>query len=75
MSASNMVKTSVTVPEDDLRAARHLNINVSAVLRAALRARLRDEHLDRDVAGYTEAFAEWDDTDWDHVAGDGLDPA
>lgn len=73
MSSTNMVKTSVTVPEEDLRAAKRLRINVSALVRDALRTRLRDESLDREIAEYAAAFAEWDESDWDHLAGEGLE--
>ena len=73
MSTTSMVKTSVTVPQEDLRAARRLKINVSALVRDALRARLRDESLDQEIAGYATAFAEWDEAGWDHLAGEGLE--
>lgn len=67
-----MVKTSVTLPVDDLKRARELDINVSELTRAALRQRLDEELLDQQVEGYAEAFAEWDETDWNHLAADGL---
>ena len=70
--APAMVKTSVTVPRADLERAQQLGINVSAVVRDALRARLRDEQLDREIDAYAAAFAEWDETSWDHLAADGL---
>ena len=72
MSSTSMVKTSVTVPEADLRAAKRLGINVSALVREALCMRLRDESLDQEVADYASTFAEWDESAWDHLAGDGL---
>jgi post-segregation antitoxin (ccd killing protein) len=67
-----MVKTSVTLPADDLEQARKLGINVSEVARRALRQRLDDERLDEEIDGYASAFAEWDETDYDQLAGDGL---
>ena len=70
--SSTMVKTSVTVPTEDLAAAHRLGINVSALVRDALRARLRDETLEREIEGYEAAFSEWNEGDWDYVAGDGL---
>jgi post-segregation antitoxin (ccd killing protein) len=70
--SSAMVKTSVTVPEDDLREAKRLRISLSQLLRDALRERLREERLDREIDGYAAAFAEWDESEWDHLAGDGL---
>ena len=73
MSSTSMVKTSVTVPNEDLRAAKRLGINVSALVRDALRTRLRDESLDQEIAEYAAAFAEWDESDWDHLAGEGLE--
>ena len=73
MSSTSMVKTSVTVPEEDLRAAKRLRINVSALVRDALRTRLRDESLDREIAEYAAAFAEWDESGWDHLVGEGLE--
>ena len=73
MTSARMVKTSVTVPQADLRAAKRLGINVSALVRDALRTRLRDENLDREIAEYAAAFAEWDESDWDHLAGEGLE--
>ena len=73
MSSTSMVKTSVTVPEEDLRAAKRLKINVSALVRDALRTRLRDESLDQEIAEYAAAFVEWDESAWDHLAGEGLE--
>lgn len=68
-----MVKTSVSLPYDDLERARQLGINVSELARRALRKRLDDETLDREIDSYAAAFAEWDETEYDHLAGDGLD--
>ena len=73
MPSPSMVKTSVTVPEEDLRAAKRLGINVSALVRDALRTCLRDESLDQEIAEYATAFAEWDESNWDHLAGEGLE--
>ncbi len=67
-----MVKSSVTLPRDDLAEAKRLGINVSALAQAALRARLREEHLEQEILGYVAAYDEWDERPWDHVAGDGL---
>lgn len=67
-----MVKTSVTVPRSELEAAQRLGINVSALLREALLKRVREELLDREVTGYAEAFAEWDESPWDHLSSEGL---
>lgn len=67
-----MVKTSVTLPVDDLERARALGINVSHVARQALRKRLADEALDQEVDAYAAAFAEWDETEYDQLAGDGI---
>ena len=72
MSSTSMVKTSVTVPEADLREAKRLRIDVSALVREALRTRLRDEGLDQEITDYAATFAEWDESSWDHLAGDGL---
>ncbi|MFN0093013.1 MAG: hypothetical protein ACKVWR_22480 [Acidimicrobiales bacterium] len=33
-----------------------------------------DEDLERAAMEYEAAFAEWDETAWDHLAGEGLDP-
>ena len=70
--ASAMVKTSVTIPRQDLERAQQLGINVSAVARDALKDRLRDEQLDREIDGYVSAFEEWDETSWDHLTTEGL---
>jgi post-segregation antitoxin (ccd killing protein) len=70
--SSTMVKTSVSLPQDDLDQARALGINVSEVARRALRKRLDDEQLDREIEGYAAAYAEWGETEYDHLAGDGL---
>ena len=67
-----MVKTSVTVPRDDLEAAQRLGINVSALVRLTLKARLQEEVLEREIAGYGAAFAEWDEQPWDRLSGDGI---
>ena len=71
MASISMIKTSVTVPEADLRAAKRLSINVSALVRDALRERLREETLDQEITEYGAAFAEWDESDWDHLASEG----
>ncbi|MFN0027195.1 MAG: type II toxin-antitoxin system CcdA family antitoxin, partial [Acidimicrobiales bacterium] len=42
-----LVKTSVSVSADDLDQARKLGINVSELLRVALRRRLAEENLER----------------------------
>ena len=26
------------------------------------------------IAGYAAAFRDWDESEWDHLAGDGLEP-
>ena len=67
-----MTKTSVSLPVDDLERARELGINVSELARRALRKRLDDEVLDQEIDGYAAAFAEWDEADYDRLAGDGL---
>lgn len=67
-----MVKTSVSLPLDDLERARELGINVSELTRQALRSRLDDEVLDQEIDAYATAFAEWDEAGYDHLAGDGL---
>lgn len=67
-----MVKTSVSLPLDDLERARELGINVSELARQALRKRLDDEALDREIDSYAAAFAEWDESEYDQLAGDGL---
>lgn len=67
-----MVKTSVTLPLADLERARELGINVSELTREALRRRLDEEALDQEIDAYAAAFAEWDETEFDHLAGDGL---
>jgi post-segregation antitoxin (ccd killing protein) len=69
----SMVKTSVTLPVGDLERARALGINVSELARRALRRRLDDESLDQEIDAYATAFAEWDESEYDHLAGDGLD--
>ena len=63
-----MVKTSVTVAIADLAAARRLGVNVSALVREALRTRLRDEVLDQEVEAYSTAFSNWNEGDWDHLS-------
>lgn len=68
---STMVKTSVTLPSEDLEAARRLGINISELTRASLRQRLHDEELDGQIKGYCAAFAEWDEQTWDHLAAEG----
>lgn len=68
-----MVKTSVSLPIDDVERARALGINVSELARHALRRRLEDESLDREIDAYSAAFAEWDESDYDGVAGDGIE--
>jgi post-segregation antitoxin (ccd killing protein) len=67
-----MVKTSVSIPLDDLERARELGINVSELARRALRKRLDDEALDQEIDAYSAAFAEWDEAKYDHLASDGL---
>ena len=67
-----MVKTSVTVPRRDLEAARRLGINVSQLAREALHERLADVYLEKGIAEYAAAFADWDEREWDHLAGNGL---
>ena len=67
-----MVKTSVTLPADDLERARELGINVSELVRQALRKRLDDEALDQETEAYAAAFADWDETGFDHLAADGV---
>ncbi len=67
-----LVKTSVTISRVDLAEARRLGINVSEVARTALAARLAEETLERQVVEYIEAFSEWDESPWDHLAGEGL---
>lgn len=69
-----MVKTSVSVPRAELAAAQALGINISELVRSALRRRLREESLQQEVDGYGVAFAEWDNTKWDALTGDGLGP-
>jgi post-segregation antitoxin (ccd killing protein) len=69
---TTMVKTSVSLPHDDLERARELGINVSELARQALRKRLDDEALDREIDAYAAAFTEWDEAEYDHLAGDGL---
>lgn len=66
-----MVKTSVTLPSEDLDAARRLGINISELTRVSLRKRLHDEELDSQIEGYAAAFAEWDEPAWDHLASEG----
>lgn len=68
-----MVKTSVSLPVADLERARKLGINVSELARQALRRRLDDEALDEQVDGYAAAFAEWDESAYDQLVGDGVD--
>ena len=70
--ASTMVKTSVTVLREDLAEAHRLGINVSELVRDALRARLREEEFEGEVNGYVAAFADWDERPFDHLAGEGL---
>lgn len=70
--ASSMVKTSVTVLREDLAEAHRLGINVSELVRDALRARLREEEFEGEVSGYVAAFADWDERAFDHLAGEGL---
>jgi hypothetical protein len=41
--------------------------------RNALRKRLDDEQLDQEIDGYAAAYAEWNEAEYDHLAGDGLD--
>ena len=67
-----MAKTSVSLPLDDLERALELGINVSELARQALRKRLDDEVLDQEIDAYSAAFAEWDEADYDVLAGDGL---
>ena len=67
-----MVKTSVSLPADDLERARELGINVSDLARQALRKRLDDEALDQEIDAYASAFEEWNDTAWDGAVGDGI---
>jgi post-segregation antitoxin (ccd killing protein) len=71
MASPRLVKTSVSVSADDLDRARELGINVSELVRAALRRRLAEEDLERDVDGYRLAFEEWDESGWDHLAAEG----
>ena len=70
-----MVKTSVTIPKDDLDEAQRRGLNVSAIARRALRDELNDVPDEDAIAGYTAAFAdEADDAlAWDQVAGDGIE--
>ena len=75
MSSTSMIKTSVTISQEDLRSAKRLGINVSSLVRDALRTRLRDESLDQEIGDYAAAFAEWDESDWDHLAGEGVESA
>jgi post-segregation antitoxin (ccd killing protein) len=70
---STMTKTSVTIARADLEMASRLGINVSEVARTALRQRLREQLLEQEVDAYTQAFAEWDEGPWDHLAGDDVD--
>ena len=70
--SGTMVKTSVTLPRTDLERAHELGINVSELARNALRKRLDDEQLDQEIDGYAAAYAEWDEAEYDHLAGDGL---
>ena len=70
--ASTRVKTSVTVDWNDHVEARKLGINVSDLVRTALRQRIEEAHLDTVIDGYAAAFSEWDETSFDHLAGDGL---
>lgn len=67
-----MIKTSVSVPLEDLERARELGINVSELARQALRKRLDDEALDTEIDEYATAFAEWNEAEYDQLAGDGL---
>jgi len=66
-----MVKTSVSLPADDLARARELGINVSDLARQALRKRLDDEALDQEIDAYAAAFDEGDPA-WDSTVGDGI---
>ncbi len=67
-----MVKTSVSVPLEDLERARELGINVSELARQALRKRLDDEALDQEIDAYAAAFDEWNDPAWSTAVGDGI---
>lgn len=67
-----MVKTSVSVPLEDLERARELGINVSELARQALRKRLDDEALDQEIDAYAAAFEEWSDPAWSAAVGDGI---
>ena len=70
-----MVKTSVTLPREDLEEAQRRGVNVSAVVRAALREHLNELIAEEEVAAYRAAFAESAETDamWDRTAGDGIE--
>lgn len=67
-----MIKTSISLPSGDVERARELGINVSELARTALRKRLTDEALDQEIDAYAAAFDEWDETDYDGLASDGL---
>ncbi len=67
-----MVKTSVSLPADDLERARELGINVSDLARQALRKRLDDEDLDQEIDAYAAAFEDWSDPAWNAAVGDGI---
>ena len=70
-----MVKTSVTLPREDLEEAQRRGVNVSAVVRAALREHLDELVDEEEVAAYEAAFADSaeDDPIWDQTVGDGID--
>jgi len=70
-----MVKTSVTLPREDLEEAQRRGVNVSAVVRAALHEHLNELIDEEQVAAYQAAFTESAEADtmWDPTAGDGID--
>ena len=70
-----MVKTSVTLPREDLAEAQRRGVNVSAVVRAALREHLNELIDEAEVAAYRAAFAESAESQamWDQTASDGID--
>jgi post-segregation antitoxin (ccd killing protein) len=70
-----MVKTSVTIPQEDLEEAQRRGLNVSAIARRALRDQLNELTDDDAVSGYAAAFADTaaDTALWDQTAGDGIE--
>jgi post-segregation antitoxin (ccd killing protein) len=71
-----MTKTSVTLPQEDLEEAQRRGVNVSAVVRRALREHLNELVDEQRVKGYAAAFVEsaGDQALWDATAGDGIEP-